>query len=288
VGVQSIVHPEGELATARAARETDMPFILSTASSNPMEDVAEAAGDGARWFQLYWPNEPELTKSFISRAENAGYEAIVVTLDSMLLGWRPRDLQRGYLPFLQGIGTANYLSDPTFTAPLEKSPDEDPTPAVMRWASVFSDPGVVWEDLARIREATDLPILLKGILHPDDAKAAVQHGMNGIVVSNHGGRQVDGSIATLDALPPIVDAVPADFPVLFDSGIRTGSDAVKALALGARAVLLGRPYVWGLAIGGADGVKHVIRAFRADLDLALALSGWSSLENLREAVVRIP
>ena len=280
IGVQTIVHDEGEVAVARAASATHTPFVLSTAASHSMEQVAEAAGDGARWFQLYWPNDEHLTRSFISRAEEAGYSALVVTLDTSMLAWRPADLREAYLPFLKGEGVANYFSDPVFRASLQSTPEEDPGTAILHWVGVFSNPGYRWEDLAMIRAATDLPILLKGILHPDDARAAVEHGADGVIVSNHGGRQVDGSIASLDALPAVVSAVPENFPVLLDSGIRTGSDAVKALALGARAVLLGRPYAWGLALGGEDGVRQVIRAFLAELDLTLALSGHRSLETV--------
>src|SRR3712207_5623343 len=204
-----------------------------------MEDVADALGDTTRWFQLYWPNDRELAASFLRRAEDSGYSAIVVTLDTSLLAWRPRDLAGAYLPFLQGTGIAQYVSDPVFRGGLEKPPEEDMQAAVGKWALTFSDPTVTWDDLAFLRENTKLPILLKGILHPEDAGKAVEHGIDGVIVSNHGGRQVDGAIGALDALPGVVGAVPDDFPVLFDSGIRTGSDIVKALCLGARAVLVG-------------------------------------------------
>ena len=280
IGVQTIVHEQGELAVARAASDLAVPFILSTASSYPMEEVAEAAGTGPRWFQLYWPNDEALTHSFVTRAVAAGYSAIVVTLDTSMLAWRPADLQQAYLPFLLGQGIANYTSDPVFRDGLEKTPEEDPNSAILKWVGVFSNPGYTWEDLAMIRAATDLPILLKGVLHPDDARTAVEHGIDGLIVSNHGGRQVDGSIAALDALPAIVDAMPADFPVLCDSGIRTGSDVIKAIALGARAVLLGRPFLWGLALGADEGVRQVIRSVLAELDLSLALAGHRSLETV--------
>jgi isopentenyl diphosphate isomerase/L-lactate dehydrogenase-like FMN-dependent dehydrogenase len=286
VGVQSIIRDEGELATARAAAATGVPYIHSTAASYSIEEAAEANGDGPRWFQLYWPSDPELATSFLSRAEAAGYGAIVVTLDTTLLAWRPRDLQGGYLPFLKGIGVANYFSDPVFRDGLEKPPEEDLEAAVGRWIVAFSNPTISWDKLSFLRENTELPILLKGILHPDDARLAVDHGMDGVIVSNHGGRQVDGAIGTLDALPAVAEVVPDDFPVLLDSGIRSAADAFKALALGASAVLLGRPYVWALAVGGEDAVVQLVRGFLAELDLTLALSGHTSFSKLSPAELR--
>jgi L-lactate dehydrogenase (cytochrome) len=289
VGVQSILHPDGELATARAAAELGVPKVLSTASSYSMEDVAGAMGEAPRWYQLYWPNDPELATSFLNRAERAGYGAVVVTLDTWLLGWRPRDLAQAYLPFLRGIGVANYFSDPVFRAGLAKPPEEDLQAAVGHWVAKYSDPTVTWDDLSFLRDNTELPIVLKGIQHPDDARRAADLGMDGIIVSNHGGRQVDGAIGSLDALPGIVDAVPDDFTVLFDSGVRTGADAFKALALGARAVLIGRPYAWGLAVGGEQGVRQVVRGLLAELDLTLALSGHTSFDQVgRDALTRAP
>ncbi|MGH2695271.1 MAG: lactate 2-monooxygenase [Actinomycetota bacterium] len=286
IGVQSIIHPDSERAVAGAAADVGVPMVLSTAASTSMEDVAAASGDNLRWFQLYWPADPKLTESFVRRAEASGYRAIVVTLDTMLLAWRPRDLQGAFLPFLQGVGIAHYLSDPEFRAGLDNSPEEDLPAAVMRWAQVYSDPATTWDRLRDLRTMTKLPLLLKGILHPDDARTAAESDMDGIIVSNHGGRQVDGAIATLDALPEVVAAVPGGFPVLFDSGIRGAADAVKALALGARAVLLGRPYAWGLAVGGEDGVRQVLRSFLAELDLTLALAGCSSVAGLDPSLLR--
>ncbi|MFL5828043.1 MAG: lactate 2-monooxygenase [Thermoleophilaceae bacterium] len=288
VGVQSIIHPEGEVAAARAAAELGVPMVLSTAASNTIEDVAAALGDTPRWFQLYWPNDPELAVSFMDRAEKAGYTAIVVTLDTWLLAWRPRDLAGAYLPFLKGEGVANYFSDPVFRGALEKPPEEDIQAAVGHWVGVYSDPTVTWERLDFLREHTRLPILLKGILHADDARRAADAGVDGILVSNHGGRQVDGAIGALDALPEVVDAVPDEFPVLFDSGVRSGADAFKAIALGARAVLLGRPWVWGLGLAGEEGVKHVLRSLLAELDLTLALSGYTSFDDVGpDSMVRV-
>lgn len=287
IGVQSIVHPEAEVAVARAAASLGLPVILSTASSRSLEDVAHAMGDTPRWFQLYWSKDNELTASFLSRAERAGYSAIVVTLDTNLLSWRERDLQNAYLPFLLGEGIANYLSDPVFRAALAQSPEDDPQAAVMHWARIFANPALTWGDLRFLREHTRLPILLKGILHPHDAALAMEMGVDGIIVSNHGGRQVDGAVAALEALPAVAQVVDGRVPVLFDSGIRRGADAFKALALGARAVLLGRPYMWGLALGGEDGVRDVTLNFLGDLDLTLALSGYSSFAQVtQDALVR--
>ena len=288
VGVQSIVHPEAEVAVARAAAATGVPMVLSTASSRSLEEVADASGGSPRWFQLYWPSDPDLAASLIGRAERAGFGAIVVTLDTWLLAWRPRDLELAYLPFLHGEGIANYLTDPVFRGALESPPEEDMFGAVRHFLAVFSDLSVTWANLAFLREHTRLPIVLKGILHPDDARRAVDHGIDGILVSNHGGRQVDGAIGALDALPAVVDAVPGSLPVLFDSGVRSAADAFVALALGARAVLLGRPYMWALAVAGEAGVTELLRGFLAELDLTFALSGYTRLDQVgREALVRV-
>ncbi|MFH5798261.1 alpha-hydroxy-acid oxidizing protein [Haladaptatus sp. CMAA 1911] len=286
IGVQSIIHEEGELATARAAADLDVPLVLSSASSETMEDVTDELGDTLGWFQLYWSADRDVTASFLSRAEDAGYEAVVVTLDTPMMGWRERDVDHAYLPFLDGEGVANYLSDPAFRDALDSPPEEDMSSALWRFTETFEDPSLSWDDLDFLREHTDLPILLKGILHPDDAREAVERGVDGLVVSNHGGRQVDGAIGALDALPGVVDVVADDVPVLFDSGIRRGADAFRAIALGADAVLLGRPYVYGLAIAGRKGVREVLRNFLADLDLTLALSGHTSFEDVSRAILR--
>ncbi|GHO42543.1 lactate 2-monooxygenase [Ktedonospora formicarum] len=289
IGVLSIIHPEAELAVARAAKALEIPMLLSTASSKNMEEVASAMGETPHWFQLYWSKDFDLTASLVQRAEQAGYQAIVVTLDTTLLGWRDQDIQNAYLPFLLGQGLGNYVSDPVFRRALPDPPEENPFAAVRHFVNIFTNPALTWNDLAFLRQHTKLPILLKGILHPDDARRALDSGIEGIVVSNHGGRQVDGAQAALDALPRVVDAVKGQVPVLFDSGIRRASDIFKALALGARAVLLGRPYVWGLAQGGEDGVSEVLQNFLADLDLTLALSGHTSYSALtRDALVREP
>ncbi|GAB3137750.1 lactate 2-monooxygenase [Microbispora hainanensis] len=273
IGVLSIMHPEAERAAARAAAATGVPFVLSSASSTPMEDVAAAMGDGERWFQLYWGKDREVTLSFLARARAAGFTVLVVTLDTPLLAWRPRDLDQAYLPFLRGVGTANYFTDPAFQAGLARPVHEDPNAAVLHFVGMFGDPGKTWPDLALLREHWDGPIVLKGVLHPDDARLAADAGMDGVVVSNHGGRQVNGSIGAADALPAVADAVADRLTVLFDGGVRTGDDVVKALALGARTVLLGRPYAYGLGLDGQAGVEHVIRCVLAETDLTLALSG---------------
>jgi isopentenyl diphosphate isomerase/L-lactate dehydrogenase-like FMN-dependent dehydrogenase len=283
IGVQSMLHADAELAVARAARSLGVPLILSTVSAKPMEAVAAAMGDVPHWFQLYWPGHPELAASLVTRAEKAGFSAIVVTLDTYLLGWRERDLQLGWLPFLYGQGLANFLSDPVFRASLPAPPEKDPVPAVRRFLEVFSNPALTWNDLSFLKRHTRLPIILKGVLHPEDAMLAVEHGVEAVIVSNHGGRQVDGAVASLDALPAIVDAVGSRISVLFDGGIRRGADVFKAIALGARCVLLGRPYCYGLALGGEDGVREVVRNLLADADLTLGLAGCASYAEVSRA-----
>lgn len=280
IGVQSIIHPDAEVAVAKAATASGVPAILSTASSRSIEEVAEASGKGRRWFQLYWPKDPDFAKSLIQRAEAAGYSALVVTLDTYLLAWRDRDIDNAYLPFLYGEGVSNYFQDPVFRAALDEPPEENPTQAILYFAQQFSNASLTWGDLAKLREYTHLPILLKGILHPDDARKAIDYGADGLIVSNHGGRQMDGGLAALDALPPIVEAVPGSFPVLFDSGIRRGADVFKAIALGARAVLLGRPYAFGLGVRGEAGVRDVVLNLIAELDLTLGLAGCTSFEGV--------
>lgn len=274
VGVQTLAHPDGELATARAATELGLTYIHSTAASHDFEQVAHASGDGSRWYQLYYPTDLDVCASFLERAQASGFSTLVVTLDTTMLGWRPADLDRGFLPFLDNVGVANYLSDPAFLSKLDKSVEEDPGAATFLWAGMFPNPGLSLDDLAFVRERWDGPIVVKGVVHPDDARAAVDHGVDGVVVSNHGGRQVDGAVAALDALPGVAEAVGDRATVLFDSGIRTGTDVIKALALGADAVLLGRPFLYGLALAGQDGVEHVLRCLLAELDLALTLSGY--------------
>ncbi|HEV8557285.1 MAG TPA: lactate 2-monooxygenase [Actinophytocola sp.] len=286
VGAQSILHPDGELATARAAAALGLTMVLSTAASNTIEDVAAAGADGSRWFQLYWPNDDDVTISLLQRAKSAGFTVLVVTLDTWTLAWRPADLDHSYLPFLRGIGTAIPFSDPAFLAGLEKTPEEDPQSAILRWVPMFTGTDKRWDRLPFLREHWSGPIVLKGIQHARDARRAVDSGVDGIIVSNHGGRQVDGAVGALDVLPEIAAAVGDRLTVLFDSGIRTGADVVKALSLGAKAVLVGRPYAYGLAMDGESGVRHALRSILADFDLTMGLSGHRTLADLSPDTLR--
>jgi lactate 2-monooxygenase len=289
IGVQEMVHPEADYATARAAATLRVPYIFSNQASVSMEECAKVMGDSPRWFQLYWGKDNRLVASLAKRAEAIGCQAIVVTLDTTILGWRTRDLDVTYLPFLIGKGIAQYTSDPFFRSLLEKPPEEDMMAASQLFIRIYSEPGLTWDRLAFLREQTKLPILLKGITHPDDARLAVEYGMDGIVVSNHGGRQVDGAISSLEALPLCADAIAGRIPVLFDSGIRGGADVFKALALGAKGVLLGRPYAYGLTIAGQRGVEEVVKNFMADFDLTMALAGCRNVgEITRETIARSP
>jgi lactate 2-monooxygenase len=322
IGVLEMAHRDADVAVGRAAAAEGIPFVFSNQASRPMEEVARAMGEAPRWFQLYWSTSDDLVASLVSRAERCGCTAIVLTLDTTMLGWRIRDLDLAYLPFLQGKGIAQYTSDPVFVDALQETLRQASPPggrisgrtiatvlaqassypggrlanlrsglaraAVRRFVETYSRPSLSWEDLAFLRERTRLPILLKGILHPADAAAAVEHGMNGVVVSNHGGRQVDGAIATMDALPSVVEAIGGRAAVLLDSGVRSGADVFRALALGASAVGLGRPYAWGLAVGGEAGVREVIRNLRADFDLTMGLAGVASAADIdRGSVTRV-
>jgi isopentenyl diphosphate isomerase/L-lactate dehydrogenase-like FMN-dependent dehydrogenase len=280
VGVQELLHPEADVASARAAASLGIPFTLSTVSSRTMEEVASTMGDATRWFQLYWGKDREVTASMIQRAEKAGYSAVMVTLDTVMLGWRERDLKRSFLPFLAGKGIANYVSDPVFRSKLQQPPETHPEGAIRLWTQLFANNALTWSDLAWLRQQTKLPILLKGIQHPDDARRALDTGADGVIVSNHGGRQVDGAIGSLDALPGVVAAIADKMPVLFDSGIRHGSDALKALALGAKVVLLGRLYLWGLAVAGEQGVREAVINFLADMDVTMGLCGVAACRDL--------
>ncbi|QHC23996.1 alpha-hydroxy-acid oxidizing protein [Streptomyces sp. GS7] len=276
----------GDLATARAAARTGVPMIASTLSADPMEQVAAEYGGTPGFFQLYTPSDRELAESLVRRAEAAGFKGIVVTLDTWTLGWRPRDLATANFPQLRGHCLANYTSDPVFRARLPKPPEEDPGAAVALYSGVFSNP-LTWDDLPWLRSLTDLPLLLKGICHPEDVRRARDGGVDGVYCSNHGGRQANGGLPALDALPGVVAAAEG-LPVLFDSGVRTGTDVVKALALGATAVAVGRPYAYGAALGGTDGIVHVLRSLLAEADLLMAVDGYPTLADLRpDTLVRV-
>lgn len=321
VGVLEMVHSKADLAVGKAAAQLGVPFIFSNQASVPMEKVARAMGDGPRWFQLYWSKSNELVESLVKRAENCGCSAIVITLDTTMLGWRTRDLDLAFLPFLKAKGIAQYTSDPVFMRLLkEKSVAEDtpverkirpttfsslfqlinnypgnffknltsgePLAAVRQFINIYSRPSLQWSDLAFLRERTKLPILLKGIVHPDDAKLAKEHGMDGMLLSNHGGRQVDGAVSTIEMLPEIKKATGDDFPVIIDSGVRSGADMIKAIALGASVVGIGRPYAYGLAIAGERGVYEVLRNFAADFELNMALAGCVNVEEVRKVELK--
>jgi isopentenyl diphosphate isomerase/L-lactate dehydrogenase-like FMN-dependent dehydrogenase len=280
VGVLSAARPDGDLAAARAAAATGVPWLASTAASAPMETIATAMGAAPRWYQLYWVSDREVVASLVHRAEAAGYAAIVLTLDTLQLGWRDRDLRNRYLPFILGEGISQFTSDPVFRSRLSVAPEEDPRGAGAAMVGMFSNLGLRWDDLAWLRERTPLPLLAKGVLRADDARRVLDAGFQGVIVSNHGGRQVDGAVAALDALVEVRDALGENAVVLMDSGIRRGADVIKALALGADAVLLGRPYVYGLAVSGQTGVERVIRNLTAEIDLTLALIGGRDVKAL--------
>ena len=318
VGVLGMVDKDADVAVGRAGARLGVPYILSTQASVPMERVAEAMGDAPRWFQLYWSTSDELVESFVRRAEKSGAQAIVVTLDTHMLGWRPRDLSLGYLPFAHGRGIAQYTSDPVFRRLVEERIARNepaakarlrpatirtlldmtrnypggslrsplPRASVDTFLDVFSRSTLTWDNLAWLRERTTLPIVLKGIQHPDDASRALDAGVDGLIVSNHAGRQIDNAIGSLDALPGIVEQVNDAVPVLFDSGIRSGADMFVALALGASAVCVGRAYTYGLAIAGEQGAYEALRNIIAEFDIVLGLAGYASAGSIpREAVV---
>jgi lactate 2-monooxygenase len=288
IGVLGICAQDGrgDLATARAAAATGAPMVASTLSNDPLELVAKSLGGATGYFQLYTPTDRELAESFVHRAEAAGFQGIVVTLDTWVSGWRPRDLNESNFPQLRGAALANYFADPRFRALLAKPPEDDPATAIATWARVFGKP-LTWADLPWLRGMTKLPLILKGICHPDDAKRAIDGGVDAIYCSNHGGRQANGGAAALDLLPGVVAAC-GKTPVWFDSGVRSGSDVVKALALGATAVGVGRPYAYGLALDGADGVAHVLRCLLAEADLLMAVDGYPTLADLKpEAMTRL-
>ena len=320
VGVLELVHRDSDLAVAKAAADLRIPFIFSNQASRPMEECSAAMGASPRWFQLYWSKSNDLVASFIRRAEKCRCSALVVTLDTTMLGWRTRDLELAYLPFLEGKGIAQYTSDPVFQKMLDETEDAPdvkrritlqsiqgliqivnnypgsgflkklrsgkPLKAVRKFVSTYSNPCTTWNDLKFLRSQTQLPIILKGVLHADDARKAVDCGMNGIIVSNHGGRQVDGAISSFEALPEVVRAVDKKIPVLLDSGVRGGADAFKAIALGAQAVCIGRPYVYGLAVAGQQGVYEVMRNLMAEFELTMGLAGCKNIQEIDQKTLR--
>lgn len=320
IGALGLLHREADVAVAKAAATLGLPYIFSNQASRAMEDCAAVMGDAPRWFQLYWSTSDELVASLVSRAEAVAAEAIVVTLDTTMLGWRPRDLDLGHLPFAVGEGLAQYTSDPVFqrlvadreVAPAARPRFQEvpaalnsllqisrhhpgptlgnlrspiPRQSVQTFLDVYSRPSLTWENLAFLRQLTSLPIVLKGVLDPDDARRAVAAGVDGLVVSTHGGRQVDGARGSLDCLPAVVQAVDGRIPVLMDSGVRGGADVIKAIALGASAVCVGRPYAYGLALAGTDGVTEVLSNLVAEFDLTLGLCGRTTAADIDRDVL---
>lgn len=286
-------HEDREVGVASVCGDLGVPFTLSTASTSTIEEVAEASGAGSpRWFQLYWPLDNEFTASILRRAKQSGYTVLLVTLDTFTMSWRPHDLDGGFLPFIKGQGTQIGFSDPVFRRQFAEAndgdtPEDNPLLAAQNFIrECFSGNAHSWEDLKVLRKYWDGPIVLKGILSADDARLALQHGMDGIIVSNHGGRQLDGAVSSLEMLPEIVDAVGSQMTVLFDSGIRTGSDIMKALCLGAKGVLVGRPVMYGLGIQGKEGAKHVLAGLLADLDQSLGLSCVKRIGELNRGMLR--
>ncbi|KAA9028572.1 alpha-hydroxy-acid oxidizing protein [Niallia endozanthoxylica] len=278
IGVQVLAYEEAERATAKAAAVMEIPLIVSTVSTCSLEEIAEAVPSAPKWFQLYFSSvHPELSYSMVERAEKSGYEAIVITVDTVMAGWREQDIRSGFSPLALGYGKGNYVNDPVF---MKSLPNHDQESVI---ASIFENiqhPNLTWKDIAEVKKRTSLPVLIKGILHPEDAKIAVEYGVDGIIVSNHGGRQLDGVIASIDALPEIVEAVKGQIPILLDSGVRRGIDAVKALALGAAGVLIGRPFLYGLAAAGQKGVEKVLERFIQETEVSLALSGMADLKQI--------
>lgn len=291
VGVQTIFHSDKETGLAEVCSEIGVPYILSTASSASIEEVAEANGPGPRWYQLYWPQDEEITESLLKRAKDNGYTTLVVTLDTWALAWRPADLDGAYIPFIEGVGDRTGFTDPVFRrkfkAKTGKEVEDDIAGASREWiGEVFSGAAHTWDQIAHLKKNWDGPIVLKGIQHPEDAKLAVEAGVQGIIVSNHGGRQLDGAVGSLEMLPEIVEAVGDKITVLFDSGIRTGVDIIKALSLGAKAVLVGRPAIYGLAIGGKAGAKAALQGILSDLDQSMGLAGIQNIEGCNKSMLR--
>ncbi|NOT37948.1 MAG: lactate 2-monooxygenase [Saprospiraceae bacterium] len=312
IGVLELAHPKGDLELAKASRNLQIPMIISNQASYSMEAITDTLQNMDRWFQLYFSKNYEFVESLIQRAEETKCSAIVITVDTTILGWRQMDLQNAFLPFTLGKGIAQYTSDPVFKKLMQQKPSsynkmaitpalivnmlgalsrfpgsllsnlvsKDPIKAIRKFIEIYSKPDLNWNDIRWIKSKTKLPLLIKGILRSDDAKIAMQHGVDGIIVSNHGGRQVDHVISSLDALVEIKSQIPASYPLLLDSGIRTGTDAFIALCLGAKSVLVGRPYVYSLAINGHQGVTECMNNFITELHIMMMLSGVKNLNEL--------
>lgn len=282
IGMNKLANDEGELASSKAAARYNIPFIQSTVSSYSIEEVKEATNDSPKWFQLYWSSNKEIALNMVKRAEKAGYEAIVLTVDTVMMGWREEDMRNQFSPLKLGLGTANFVQDDVFVANIDNL---EQATVIQGMLDSIHHPTLSWDHIAELQKATTLPILLKGILHPNDAALAVEKGIDGIIVSNHGGRQLDGVISSLDALPAIVEVAQGQIPVLIDSGIRRGSDVIKAIALGADAVLIGRPYIYALATGGQAGVEHLIGAFIQEITVSMGLVGAANIDQLRKSMI---
>lgn len=278
IGMLKTTHEEAELAVAKAAAKLDVPYIQSTVSSYAIEEVAEVSEGSPKWFQLYWSNNENISFNMVKRAEETGYQAIVLTIDTTMFGWREEDMTNRFSPLKAGYGKANYITDSAFLSTLKQ---DDEASVVEEILQNIYHPKLSWKHVAELKKRTSLPVLLKGILHPTDARLAIENGVDGIIVSNHGGRQLDGVISSIDALPAVVEEVGGEVPILIDSGIRRGADVVKALALGADAVLLGRPYAYGLALAGQAGVEKVLTNFMQQTRSSLALAGASSVKAAR-------
>jgi lactate 2-monooxygenase len=320
IGVLELAHKDADLAEARACAAMKVPMIISSQASHPMEDIARQLGDCPRLFQLYYSKSKELSQSFIRRAEAIECSAIVVTLDTTLLGWRLRDLSLGYNPFIMGKGIAQYYSDPVFNAlPNPVIADAAKPPVTLdlirnmislnnripggfmqnltsgkamktarKFTTIFNNPGITWEDIKLIRQWTKLPIYLKGILRADDAITASAIGVDGIIISNHGGRQIDGAVSSVEALPSVLSAVKGKLEVWLDSGIRSGSDVYKCIALGATGVMIGRPYAMALACNGEEGIIDCLNNIMSELELHMALSGCHTINDINQDLISHP
>ncbi|MGM9944917.1 MAG: alpha-hydroxy acid oxidase [Lysinibacillus sp.] len=282
VGMNKMAHEDGELAVVRAAEKLEMPYIQSTVSSYGLEEVAAVAPNHTKWFQLYWSTNEEIAYSMAARAEAAGFEAIVLTVDTVMLGWREEDVRNQFSPLKLGFARGNYVNDPVFTASLKDDSFEAYVEGML--ANIFH-PTLNWDNVRELKRRVNVPVLIKGILHPEDARLALEAGVDGIIVSNHGGRQLDGVIGSLDALPSIVEVAGGRVPVLLDGGVYRGIDALKALALGATAVCIGRPFVYGLAYAGEHGVYQVMQNLYSEFKVSMGLAGQRTIAGLRDVTL---